>query len=91
MSKTYKDDSRNKYQNQRKQHAIKHAKLNKFSSQFNDFDKKSISFLKYSMPTKASEYMISGTPVLVYSHGETAVSKFFMLRQPFYIRVHNFL
>jgi len=44
----------------------------------NDFDEKAISFLKYSMPTKASEYMISGTPVLVYSHGETAVSKFFM-------------
>lgn len=43
----------------------------------NDFDKKSISFLKYSMPTKASEYMISGTPVLVFSHHETAVSKFF--------------
>ena len=29
------------------------------------------------MPTKASEYMISGTPILVYSAEETAVSKFF--------------
>ena len=29
------------------------------------------------MPTKASEYMISGTPILVYSHSETAVSRFF--------------
>jgi len=44
----------------------------------NDFDEKGISFLRFSMPTKASEYMISGTPVLVYSHYETAVSKFFL-------------
>jgi len=32
-----------------------------------DFTKKGIAFLKYSMPTKATEYMISGTPILVYS------------------------
>lgn len=44
----------------------------------NDFDEKAISFLRLSMPTKASEYMISGTPVLVYSHPDTAVSKFFL-------------
>lgn len=43
----------------------------------NDFDAQSVQFLKLSMPTKASEYMISGTPILVYSHSETAVSKFF--------------
>lgn len=43
----------------------------------NDFDKKSIDYLRYSMPTKASEYMISGTPILVYSDSETAVSRFF--------------
>ncbi|MBE0655883.1 MAG: glycosyltransferase, partial [Bacteroidales bacterium] len=43
----------------------------------NDFDRESIDYLKYSMPTKASEYMISGTPILVYSHSETAVSRFF--------------
>lgn len=40
----------------------------------NDFDSKSISFLKYSMPTKASEYMVSGTPILLYSSIETAVT-----------------
>jgi glycosyltransferase involved in cell wall biosynthesis len=40
----------------------------------NDFDRKSISFLKYSMPTKASEYMVSGTPILLYSSIETAVT-----------------
>ncbi len=41
----------------------------------NDFDDRAISFLKYSMPTKASEYMVSGTPILVYSSSETAVTK----------------
>ncbi|MFZ4707043.1 MAG: hypothetical protein ACOYMF_13640 [Bacteroidales bacterium] len=40
----------------------------------NDFDAKSITFLKYSMPTKASEYMVSGTPILLYSSPETAVA-----------------
>lgn len=41
----------------------------------NDFETKSVSFLRYSMPTKASEYMISGTPILLYSSIETAVTK----------------
>ena len=43
----------------------------------NDFDSRGIEFLKYSMPTKASEYMISGTPVFVYAHSDIAVLKFF--------------
>ncbi len=43
----------------------------------NDFDKKGIDFLKYSMPTKVSEYMISGTPILLYASSETAISRFF--------------
>lgn len=41
----------------------------------NDFSSESIHFLKYSMPTKASEYMISGTPILVYSSSLTAVAR----------------
>jgi glycosyltransferase involved in cell wall biosynthesis len=41
----------------------------------NDFDKLGISYLKFSMPTKASEYMISGTPILVYAPEEAAVLK----------------
>jgi glycosyltransferase involved in cell wall biosynthesis len=41
----------------------------------NDFDERSVSFLKFSMPTKASEYMASGTPILAYSSMETAVAK----------------
>ena len=43
----------------------------------NDFSAQGVDYLKFSMPTKASEYMISGTPILVYSAEETAVSKFF--------------
>ena len=43
----------------------------------NDFHKEGLEYLKFSMPTKASEYMISGTPILVYSPEESAVSKFF--------------
>ena len=44
----------------------------------NDFDNAGRAFVRYSMPTKASEYMISGTPILVYSPEETAVSQFFI-------------
>src|SRR6185312_9489570 len=41
----------------------------------NDFENTSMSFLRYSMPTKASEYMVSGVPILVYSSIETAVTQ----------------
>ena len=43
----------------------------------NDFDINGITYLKYSMPTKASEYMISGTPVLLYAPEQAAVFKTF--------------
>jgi glycosyltransferase involved in cell wall biosynthesis len=43
----------------------------------NDFNKKGAAFLKFSMPTKATEYMISGTPILVYAPMESAVTKLF--------------
>ncbi len=42
----------------------------------NDFNKKSSDFLRLSMPTKISEYMVSGTPVLVYAPKELALSEF---------------
>ncbi len=42
----------------------------------NDFDDTGKAFLKFSIPTKASEYMISGTPILVYAPSEAAISKF---------------
>lgn len=38
-----------------------------------DFSPSSVKFIKYSMPTKASEFMISGTPVLIFSPDETAI------------------
>ena len=41
-----------------------------------DFDKIGIRFAQFSMPTKASEYMISGTPILVYADLRTALAKY---------------
>jgi glycosyltransferase involved in cell wall biosynthesis len=38
-----------------------------------DFSDASIRFVKFSMPTKAPEYMVSGTPVIVYAPSETAI------------------
>jgi glycosyltransferase involved in cell wall biosynthesis len=43
----------------------------------NDFSQEGINFLRFSMPTKAPEYMISGTPILVYASSETALFKLF--------------
>ncbi|MEI9958272.1 MAG: glycosyltransferase [Ferruginibacter sp.] len=40
-----------------------------------DFSAASIRFIKYSMPTKAPEYMVSGTPIIVFGPGETALVK----------------
>lgn len=41
-----------------------------------DFSGKAIRFLRLSMPTKAPEYMISGTPILVLAPKETAISQY---------------
>ncbi|RJQ18371.1 MAG: hypothetical protein C4560_07440 [Nitrospiraceae bacterium] len=41
-----------------------------------DFDLHSLRFLKLSMPTKTSEYMATGTPILVYASECTALSKY---------------
>jgi glycosyltransferase involved in cell wall biosynthesis len=41
-----------------------------------DFNKKSVQFLKFSFPTKVSEYMISGTPILVYGDERTGLTKY---------------
>lgn len=38
-----------------------------------DFSEESIRFIKYSMPTKAPEFMMSGTPVIIFGPGETAL------------------
>lgn len=41
-----------------------------------DFTEAGLKFSKFSMPTKAIEYMASGTPILVYAPSETAISRF---------------
>lgn len=41
-----------------------------------DFDPRSIQYSQYSMPTKAPEYMVSGTPILVYAPEKTAVAEY---------------
>ncbi|MEO7049825.1 MAG: hypothetical protein ABI091_31260, partial [Ferruginibacter sp.] len=41
-----------------------------------DFDKDGIHFAQFSMPTKTSEYMISGTPILVFADESTALVKY---------------
>jgi glycosyltransferase involved in cell wall biosynthesis len=41
-----------------------------------DFDRESVKFARYSMPTKAPEFMISGTPVIVYASSELAVTEY---------------
>ncbi|MDN3686622.1 glycosyltransferase family 4 protein [Cyclobacterium jeungdonense] len=38
-----------------------------------DFTPSATAFIKYSMPTKASEYMISGTPILIFAPEDTAL------------------
>jgi glycosyltransferase involved in cell wall biosynthesis len=38
-----------------------------------DFSQAAVKFIKYSMPTKASEYMVSGTPILIFAPEETAL------------------
>ena len=40
-----------------------------------DFDKAGVIYSQFSMPTKASEYMISGTPILVFADERTALTK----------------
>lgn len=41
-----------------------------------DFDKASLNYIKYSMPTKVPEYLISGIPIFVLAHETTALYKY---------------
>jgi len=54
-----------------------------------DFSQNGIKYAKFSMPTKASEYMISGTPILVYAPAETAISQFFIQNECGYCVTKN--
>lgn len=54
-----------------------------------DFDRKSVDFLKYSFPTKVSEYMISGTPILVYGDMRTGLTKYAIKEKWSYVVTEN--
>jgi glycosyltransferase involved in cell wall biosynthesis len=41
-----------------------------------DFSPESIKYIQYSMPTKAPEYMVSGTPIIIFAPEETALVKY---------------
>jgi glycosyltransferase involved in cell wall biosynthesis len=41
-----------------------------------DFSPRAIQYIKYSMPTKASEYMASGTPIVLFAPKDTAVVRY---------------
>jgi len=41
-----------------------------------DFDKESLTYIKYSMPTKVPEYLVSGVPIFVLAHEITALYKY---------------
>ena len=61
---------------------VPHSKIPSLLPQYDllvlplDFDKKSLKFAKLSMPTKASEFMVSGTPILVFAPHQTALAKY---------------
>jgi glycosyltransferase involved in cell wall biosynthesis len=38
-----------------------------------DFSEQALRFIRYSMPTKATEYMITGTPIILFAPKETAI------------------
>jgi glycosyltransferase involved in cell wall biosynthesis len=54
-----------------------------------DFDKVGINFAQFSMPTKTSEYMISGTPVLVYADKRTALAQYAIRENWAYVVTEN--
>lgn len=54
-----------------------------------DFTPDGIRFAKYSFPTKAAEYMLTGKPILVFAPEETAVSKFFKEHECGYCLTNN--
>jgi glycosyltransferase involved in cell wall biosynthesis len=54
-----------------------------------DFDDDSLAFLRYSFSTKIPEYMISGTPVMVYAHEQTALVKYALKEKWAYVVTEN--
>lgn len=54
-----------------------------------DFEENGKAFLKYSMPTKAAEFMISGTPVLLFCPEDIALYEHAMLNKWAYVISSN--
>lgn len=54
-----------------------------------DFSEKSVKYIRISMPTKASEYMVSGTPILIFAPEETAIVKYANEHRWAKVVVHN--
>lgn len=54
-----------------------------------NFDKESVRVLQLSMPTKAPEYMVSGTPVLLYASGEMFFTRYVKEHQLGYAVTQN--
>jgi glycosyltransferase involved in cell wall biosynthesis len=54
-----------------------------------DFDAESVKYLRFSFPTKVSEYMISGTPILVYGDKSTGITKYAISGKWAYIVTEN--
>ncbi len=72
----------NKLKNVGVYEAVAHNEVPKLLKSYNllflplDFSESGRKFSMFSMPTKASEYMASGTPILLYAPPDTAISKF---------------
>ena len=41
-----------------------------------DFDEKALKFARFSMPTKATEYMASGIPIIIFAPSKSAVAQY---------------
>lgn len=54
-----------------------------------DFDRKGLSFLHLSMPTKVPEYMVTGVPVFVFADKSTALYKYASLNNWAFVNSEN--
>jgi len=72
----------NSFTNVKHQHFVGYEDLPRVFAQADvlilpyDFSPESQSYIKYSMPTKAPEYMASGTPIIIYAPQDTALVKY---------------
>lgn len=65
-------------------HPVKHEMIPGLLLQYDllflplDFTEKGLKYAQFSIPTKASEFMISGVPILVFAPAETATAQLFV-------------